>query len=214
MPVENLRGVDTDEVAAVIAAAFIDLEIAEFLVPHDIAERERCLREQFAYLARAALISGGRVQGIRECGRVIAAAVWTIHPGGEITEPDDYDTVLRSITGPHYERFRALDDTFNRTTPQDPHHHLHLLAASRRRTGFGTRLLTEHLTWADNESGGTSTHFLHASNPTSARLYHRHDFQPADFAEIPGSNGVYVYPMRRHPPADISSHSRGGVHVV
>ncbi|GAB3167686.1 hypothetical protein GCM10027258_93430 [Amycolatopsis stemonae] len=197
--VEPLRPVDTDEAAAVKAAAFTDLAIARWLVPHDAAERERMLREQFAWLIRAALASEGRLQGIRENGRLVATALWTIHPGGKPADPPGYDAALRAITGEHYLRFRALDDAFAATTPTAPHHHLDLLAAASRGRGLGSQLLSSYLAWADTRPVRPML-FLQASGPRAAQLYTRHGFEADDPVEIADSDGIYVFPMRRRPP--------------
>jgi GNAT superfamily N-acetyltransferase len=212
--VDLLRPTDTDDAASVIAVAFANLEIARWLVPHDGAERERCLREQFAFLIRAAFSSDGRVQGIHEHGRLIAVAVWTIRPGSPTTAPPGYDATLRSITGDHYPRFRALDDAFDATTPEVPHHQLALLAASRRGTGLGTRLLTSYLSWADQRHEIPPMLHLHASNIRSALLYARHGFNAEAPAEVPGSDGAFVFPMSRHPPAALGTPPSSGVHLV
>ncbi|OXM59634.1 GNAT family N-acetyltransferase [Amycolatopsis vastitatis] len=197
--VEPLRPIDTVEAGAVKAGAFVDLAIARWLVPHDAAERERCLREQFAFVIRAALAGAGRLYGIRETGRLVATALWTVHPGGEPVDPPGYDAALRSITGPYYPRFRALDEVFAATTPIMPHHHLDLLASAERGRGLGSCLLSSYLSWADRRRPVRPMVALQA--PRAAQLYVRHGFEADEPVEIPGSDGLHVFPMRRHPPA-------------
>ncbi|SFW74675.1 GNAT family N-acetyltransferase [Amycolatopsis australiensis] len=196
--VEPLRPIDTRDAAAVIAATFVDLDIARWLVPHDAAERERCLRKQFAWLISAALAHDGRLHGIRENGHLVAAALWTIHPGGKPAEPPGYDTALRSITGAHYPRFRALDDVLAATTPTMAHHHLALLAAADRGRRLGSTLLSTYLAWADRQRPVRPMLHLHASSPRAAQLYIRHGFEADDPAEIPHSDGLHAFPMHRH----------------
>jgi GNAT superfamily N-acetyltransferase len=211
----RLQPADTAEIAAMTSAVFADqVAITRWLVPEDIAKRERFLRRQFALLIEAAFTSGGRVDGIRVNGRLEAAAVWSVHHGGPVTEPPDYDAQLRAITGhPYYYRFRALDDTFHKTTPEVPHHHLGLLAATTRGEGLGTLLLSGDVDAADPQGHG-SLQFLHASSKRAARLYYRLGFQFDEPAQIPGSDGLVVYPMRRRSLGPGSRPSFGGAHVA
>lgn len=211
--VDPLRPRDSGDAAAVIAAAFADLKIARWLVPHDAAERERCLHEQFTFLIRAALAHDGRLYGIREHGRLVATALWTIHPGGTPADPPGYEKALRSITGEHYARFRALDQVFADSTPTMAHHHLALLAAADRGRGLGSQLLRTYLSWADRQRPARPMLHLHASSLRSAQLYSRHGFEPDDAVEIPGSDGVLVFPMHRQPPTPLPARHRA-LHTV
>ncbi|OXM59160.1 GNAT family N-acetyltransferase [Amycolatopsis vastitatis] len=207
--VERLEPIDADAAAAVKAGAFVDLAIARWLVPHDAAERERCLREQFTWQIRTVLVSGGQLYGIRETGRLVATALWTVHPGGEPADPPGYDAALRSITGPYYPRFRALDEIFAATTPIVAHHHLDLLAAADRGRGLGSCLLSSYLSWADRRRPVRPMAALQASSPRAAQLYLRHGFEADDPVEIPGSDGLHVFPMYRHPPAALPAAPAG-----
>ncbi|VVJ22658.1 Uncharacterised protein [Amycolatopsis camponoti] len=210
----DLHVSDAAEIAELIARVFAaEVEITWWLVPDDIATRTRLLREQFTMVIRAAFDSGGRVQGIRRGGRLDAAAVWSIHSGGPVTESPGYDAALRAITGVHYGRFRALDCTFRETTSEAPHHHLELLAADPRGEGMGTRLVKNYLDWADRQRGFPEIH-LHASSGNAARLYARLGFHTGDPAEVPGSGQLFVYPMRRHPPAAVPPSGEAEVSVL
>lgn len=184
-------------VASVFAA---ELAIARWLVPHDLVERERCLGEQFTLLVRAVFARDGRVQGVREQGRLVAVAVWSVHPGGEAETLPGYDRAMRGITGEHYPRFRALDEVFAGTAPRVPHHHLDFLAAARRGAGLGGRLLSSYLGWIDRLSVRPML-YLDASNTDAVRFYTRHGFSGRRPVEIPGSNGLRIFPMDRQPPA-------------
>ncbi len=199
--VEVLRPRDAGEVAAVIASVFAsELAIAHWLVPDDLAERQRCLGEQFTLLVQAVFDRDGRVQGIREQGRLVAVAVWSVHSGGEAEQLPGYGRTLRSITGGHYPRFRALDDVFAGTAPRVAHHHLDFLAATQRGAGLGSRLLTSYLGWIDRLPVRPML-YLDASNTDAVRFYTRHGFVLRHPVEIPGSGGLQVFPMYRHPPA-------------
>lgn len=184
-------------VASVFAA---ELAIAGWLVPHDLAKRERCLREQFTLLVSAVFDRDGRVQGIREQGQLAAVAVWSVHSGGEARELPGYGRKLRAITGEHYPRFRALDAVFAGTAPQTAHHHLDFLAATTRGAGLGGRLLTSYLDWTDRLPVRPMVS-LDASNTDAVRFYTRHGFSARGPVQIPGSDGLQVFPMKRHPPA-------------
>jgi len=198
--VDTLTTHDIGEAANVIATAFGPLAIAHWLVPDDRAERLRCLREQFALQLRNVLVSGhGTVQGVRSGSQLVAVAVWRVQPGSEPPPPSaGYNATLRRITGPHYDRFRLLDDLFAQHTPRRPHHHLELLAAGRQNIGLGSLLLEHYTNQADHVSGEPRSCHLHASSADAARLYRRHGFADDEPVEIPGSE-VRIYPMTREP---------------
>lgn len=181
-----------------IAAAFLRLEIARWLVPDDAVERERCLFGQFRLHIRDTFSRDGRVQGIRDNGALVAAAVWTTHPSD--APPARHSAALRSITGPHHRRFRALEDAVAAAAPQIAHHSLTLLAAAHPGHGVGTRLLRHYLDWADRRPGARPMLHLVAV-PGATRLYQRHGFVGGQPVEIRGSGGLSVHPMIRQPPA-------------
>ncbi|MEQ0560730.1 hypothetical protein ABJI51_16715 [Amycolatopsis sp. NEAU-NG30] len=205
---------DTEEIAELIASVFADqIAITRWLVPDNDKLRTSLLRQQFILLITGAFKSGGRVDGIRVDAKLDAAAVWSMHPGGEVTDPPGYDAKLRQITGDLYPRFRALDDVFQRTTPDSPHDHLDLLAARTRRQGHGTTLVTHHLRRVDQQPNGSLV-TLHASSTQAAWLYHRLDFESDEPVQIPDSDEQFIYPMRRHPRGPMPRRSRRGVHIV
>jgi GNAT superfamily N-acetyltransferase len=196
--VHDLGPDHTGEVSDVIATVFADLSIAQYLVPESRDDRVRCLRAQFGLQIEHVHTLGGRVQGIRAGGRLIAVAVWLpALAAGTPPDPPGYDGRLREITGEHYPRFRTLDETFAAHAPDQPHTHLLFAAATVRGQGLGSRLLRHYLAEHDTQPGPMV--YLEASSPAAARLYRRHGFTGHPPVEIPGSDGVCLYPMRRAP---------------
>jgi GNAT superfamily N-acetyltransferase len=200
--IDQLEQPDIGKVASLIATAFAQsVELTHWLVPDDAVERTRCLQQQFAVQIDHAH-SFRRIQGIHDNGRLIAAAVWFSQPGIDpLPAPPDYTTRLREITGEHYPRFRALDDVFAAHTPPLRHDHLAVLGVDPdyQNLGLGGLLLTRYLTWVDHHAGYRPMLYLEASSERAARLYARHGFQRQQPVEVPGSGGLHIYPMRRHP---------------
>jgi GNAT superfamily N-acetyltransferase len=198
--VEDLAPAETGGIADVIATAFTDLAIAQWQVPDDPIARWHCLYTQFVLQVEYAFTVGARVQGIRDDrGRLVAVAVWMPPtPLDAPAGPEDYDTKLREITGRHYKRFRTLDAVFAAHTPDDPHTHLMFLASVLRDRGLGTLLLETYLTEHDRLPDPQPV-CLDASCLAAVRLYLRHGFTAGAPVEIPNSDGLSIYPMRRDP---------------
>jgi GNAT superfamily N-acetyltransferase len=137
----------------------------------DPAERARVLYAAFRIFVEHALAHGEVWTTLHRDG----AAVWfpqTVAPPPEIP---DYDTRLALATGPHVDRFRTLDECFERHHPHLPHHYLAFLAVAphRQNAWRGSSLLTHYHARLDR--AGTPA-YLEASSKRSRELYRRHGY--------------------------------------
>lgn len=182
---------DAAEVAALVATAFAPLKATAWLLP-DPSVRHGVMTADFLILVEHALkyghvdlVDGGQ-----------AAAVW-FDRTAEVPEPEDYDRRLEEACGEATGRFRRLDELFEENHPEEPHHHLALLAVDppRQGSGLGSALLRHH--HATLDGSGTAA-YLEASSPSSRDLYLRHGYEQRETFALP--DGTKFWPMWR-PPA-------------
>jgi len=183
---------DTAQVAELIATAFAPLAAVSWLLPEPDV-RPRIMTADFLILVEHAL-KYGHIDVIDQ-GR--AAAVW-FDRTAEVPEPEDYDGRLVEACGQWADRFRVLDELFEKNHPEEPHHHLALLAVdpARQSGGLGTALLHHH--HAKLDDGGTAA-YLEASSPNSRDLYLRHGYELRETFALP--DGTKFWPMWRPPVA-------------
>jgi GNAT superfamily N-acetyltransferase len=182
---------DALALAGLIAAAFHPLAVARWLIADDHVRAE-VLPGYFRILVEHALAHGL----VHTTTDRRAAGLWL--PGGA-PPPIDYTTRLAAAVGPHLDRFRALDATFDAHHPTSRHQHLALLAVHPicQDQGLGTALLGHHHRWLDAEQ---TPAYLEASSAGSRQLYLRHgylDLPDAPF-HLPES-GPPIWPMWRPP---------------
>jgi GNAT superfamily N-acetyltransferase len=181
---------DAVQVAALIATAFAPLKAVSWLLPEP-SIRPRVMTADFLILVEHAL-NYGHVDVVDQ-GQ--AAAVW-FDRTVEVPEPDDYDRRLVEACGDWADRFRVLDELFEKNHPEEPHHHLALLAVdpSRQGGGLGSALLRHH--HATLDGAGTAA-YLEASSPDSRDLYLRHGYELRETFALP--DGTKFWPMWRPP---------------
>jgi GNAT superfamily N-acetyltransferase len=177
---------EVTEVADLVATAFFDNEISPYLVP-DPAVRQQAMAGQFRIIVEHAtahgsveMVAGGR-----------AAAVWFPRTG-PLPEPADYDARLAAATGEAVERFRVLDAHFEAHHPEEPHHHLALLAVhpAEQGQGLGSMLLDHHHALIS----GTAA-YLETANPKARALYARHGYRDRGGFTMP--DGTVFWTMWR-----------------
>jgi GNAT superfamily N-acetyltransferase len=180
--------------AGLVATAFADLPQIAWLVP-DPAERARIMTDNFQIFVDHALDHGE----IHLLGDHSGVAVWFDRSSAPTPPPKDYDDRLAAACAPYTERFRELDELFDAHHPEQPHHHLALLAVhpGRQGAGLGTALLEHHHPRLD-EAGLPA--YLEASTPRSRDLYLRHGYQPRGEPFHLGDCATPFWPMWR-PPA-------------
>ncbi|NUR83032.1 MAG: GNAT family N-acetyltransferase [Nonomuraea sp.] len=179
---------DARRVAELIATAFAPLAATAYLVPEP-ERRVPVLAADFLILVEHALEHG--VVDVDTGGH--GAAVW-FPMTGPLPAPRDYDVRLAEATGDCVERFRVLDELFEKNHPGEPHHHLAFLAVhpSRQNLGLGTALLDHH----HARLGGMPA-YLEASSTRSRDLYARHGYQLREPFALP--DGTLFWPMWRPP---------------
>jgi predicted N-acetyltransferase YhbS len=175
--VRHATTADAAQVAELIATAFAQLKVVNYLVP-DRRERHRILEHGDVHL-----VDDGH-----------AAAVWFPRTA-PLPAPRDYDSRLAECTGEWVERFRVLDALFEQHHPAEPHHYLAFLAVhpDHQDQGLGSALLRHH----HGRLGGVPA-YLEASSTGSRDLYTRHGYQVRERFALP--DGTLFWPMWR--PAD------------
>jgi predicted N-acetyltransferase YhbS len=187
---------DAAEVAALVARAFAPLKAVSWLLPEP-SVRPRVMTADFLILVEHALKYGHVDIVDQGAGQGQAAAVW-FDRTAEVPEPDDYDRRLVEACGEWTDRFRVLDELFEENHPEEPHHHLALLAVepSHQGRGLGSALLRHRHAMLDR--AGTAA-YLEASSPASRDLYARHGYEPRETFALP--DGTLFWPMWRPPRA-------------
>jgi GNAT superfamily N-acetyltransferase len=192
--VEQAGADDIAVLSQVIAGAFHDLDVSRWLVADPDARREIFpayfrIHVEHAFADGLVLTTPGRD----------AAALWLpVGPDGPGAPPDGYAGRLAAVTGPHLNRFRALDDAFDAHHPAGvPHQHLAIVAVrpDRQRLGIGTALL--HARHAILDRDGIPA-YLEASDLDKRDIYRRHGYTDQR-PPIRLPDGPVMYPMWRHP---------------
>lgn len=188
---------DAPEVAELIATAFHDLEVAQWLVP-DPEQRAQILPANFRIWVDHALAHGQVQLTVDRLG----VAVWfPRNPETPLPEPVGYSQRLAAACGEATPRFQHLDNLFDKHHPRmQPHHHLAFLAVhpQRQRQGVGAALLQRHHSRIDAFGVGA---YLEATSPGSKDLYEQHGYrQLHQNFWLP--DGTPIWPMWR-PPARI-----------
>jgi GNAT superfamily N-acetyltransferase len=185
---------DIDDLSQVIADAFYYLAVSQWLVP-DPDARRGIFPPYFRIYVEHALADGL----VLTTPARDAAALWLpVGPDGPGTPPDGYHERLAAITGPHLDRFTALDEGFDTHHPSGvPHHHLAILAVrpDRQRLGIGTAML--HAQQAILDRDGIPA-YLEASDIDKRDIYLKHGY--ADYGDpIRLPDGPAMFPMWREP---------------
>jgi GNAT superfamily N-acetyltransferase len=194
MILERAGSADIDSLSHVIAEAFHPLAVSRWLLPGANARRE--IFPAYFRLHVEAAVTHGLV--LTTPGRDAAALWLPIGPDGPEPASAGYRERLAAITGPHLDRFTALDDAFERHHPAGvAHEHLAILAVRprRQRRGIGTALLGARHTALDRHRLPA---YLEASDARKRGIYLRHGYvdhgQPLRLPD-----GPVMYPMWRDP---------------
>ncbi|HEY8473116.1 MAG TPA: GNAT family N-acetyltransferase [Natronosporangium sp.] len=179
-------------VTSVIATAFQPLAVAQWLVP-DPQLRQVVLHDDFRIFVDHALQHGFIHMTEDELG----VAVWFPRDREPIPEPERYQERLAAATGDAADRFRHLDELFEKHHPSEPHHHLAFLAVhpNGQRKGRGSTLLAHH--HAQLDATGTAA-YLEATSEDAVRLYERHGYEVMQ-EPFTLPNGTPMWPMWRKP---------------
>ena len=188
---------DIDWIADLIGAEFHHLSVTQWLVP-DPGQRARIMPGNFAIHVEHAM-SHGEVHVTTDRS---AAAVWVPRGWAPLPPPADYDRRLADVCGEWTDRFRHLDELFEKHVPAPAHHYLALLAVRRDRqgTGLGSTLLGHYHARLDLQQIAA---FLEASSPRARTLYLRHGYR--DLGEpFEVGDGARLWPMWRKPRVNVA----------
>jgi GNAT superfamily N-acetyltransferase len=174
---------DLDTVTGILAAAFQDGDLADWLIP-DPGQRRGVYPPYFAMLTDHA-ITHGHVDLLDQD----ACALWYDLGTAPAPPIDDYDQRLAAITGPALPRFQALDQAMRAHHRDEPHAYLAFLAVvpGRQSRGHGSALLRHR---------PARPTYLEATGPRNRALYARHGYRPLDPYRIT-ADGPCLYPMLR-----------------
>ena len=184
---------DRDAVALILAEAFLDGDLAPWLVASDEHRRD-IYPGYFAMIAEHAL-EHGHVEVTDDA----AAAVWyVIGEARQVPPIDGYAARLADLTGPYLSRFRAVDEAMTTHHPTEAHHYLAYLAVrpGQQRRGHGTRLLNHHRRRLDTDSAPA---YLEATSPQLCGYYGQHGYRLLRPTFPAGRHGPLLYPMWRQP---------------
>jgi N-acetylglutamate synthase-like GNAT family acetyltransferase len=185
---------DVDVLAHVLARAFDDDPVSEFLFP-DTRRRQRALPRYFSILLRTAFLPTGEVwtdAGTR------GGAMWT--PPSQ-RRPSMRDLLrfapLVPVLGRRLPAAISTMQAVERHHPRTPHWYLAVLGTDppRQRCGVGSSLLEPVLARCDTEGLPA---YLESSKERNVPFYARHGFEVTKTIELPGG-GPPLWLMWREP---------------
>lgn len=193
IPVARATGADAAALGEVLARAFHDDPVHEWLVPDAVARGERlpAVFTAFAdvYLSHDETYVAGDGAG---------AALWA--PAGSPPVPADraeaLGGALAAALGDDAERAAQLDEMLDEHHPEQPCFYLQFMGVvpERQGCGLGSRMLEAVLQRCD--ATGTPA-YLEATSVDNRRLYERHGFQTVGELGLP--DGPTLWPMWRAP---------------
>nr|BFE55719.1 GNAT family N-acetyltransferase [Dactylosporangium thailandense] len=193
--VRDIDPVGPEEVTEVLVKAMSDGAVARWLMPDDRLRRESS-PEYFAIFAEHALRHGEVYASVDPIdGKLSGVALW-FPLTRAIPSPVDYDSRLKEVTGPAFDRVCELDAALEAKHPLGPHHYLAFVAVrpDRQSLGIGSALLARHHARLDR--AGLPA-YLEANDPRNRELYLRHGYESRPPVLLP--DGPPVWPMWREP---------------
>jgi GNAT superfamily N-acetyltransferase len=185
----------TAEVAATVAAAFIDDPVTRWLLP-DEGRRRRLVQPMFELYVEPYI----RLGETYLTAQGLAAAVWA-PPGAELfdaAQADAFGQAVAELAGPDAERFGVLAETFEQHHPAESLYYCQFLATvpAAQGHGLGSALLRDMLARADREQMPA---YHEATTPRNRALYERHGYETVGEFTLP--DGPPLWPMWREPSA-------------
>jgi GNAT superfamily N-acetyltransferase len=184
---------DLEVLSQVIADAFHDLAVSQWLIPDPDSRRE-IFPGYFAIFVQEALEHGVVHTTPDRC----AAALWIPSRHGPGTGPADYDRRVEEVTGPWAAQFRLLDAALSARLPSFRCQHLAMLGVrpDRQHRGIGAALLDTRHRELDQPPGDRA--YLEASSPQTRTIYRSHGYLDHG-GPIELLDGPSMYPMLRTP---------------
>jgi GNAT superfamily N-acetyltransferase len=193
--IRDVAPVDPDEITDLVSEAMCDGPVARWMNP-DARARRRDSVGYFAIVVEHAVRFGeiyATADG--ETGRLAGVALWFPFTS-LIPSPADYQTRLKQVTGPAFDRACELDAALEARHPLDAHHYLAILAVrpDHQGHGIGSALLDRHHARIDR--AGLPA-YLESNDPRNRDLYLRHGYVCDKPIELP--DGPPLWPMWRAP---------------
>jgi GNAT superfamily N-acetyltransferase len=194
--VERAGEGDIHVLSLVIADAFHGLDVSQWLVPDPDARRGIFPPYFRSYVEHAMADGLVYTTPARD-----AVALWLpVGPEGPGAPPDGYAERLADVTGPHLDRFQALDEGFDTHHPAGAaHQYLAIIAVrpDRQRLGIGTAMLRARHAVLDRDGIPA---YLEASDTDKREIYRKHGYvlRPDAPIRLPGG-GPELWPMWREP---------------
>ncbi|MET7710309.1 GNAT family N-acetyltransferase [Micromonospora sp. NPDC005413] len=183
------RWTDNGPVAALIADALHDSNVAEWLIP-DPRQRRQILADVLEIWVEHAMFYGD----IHVTDDLSAATVG-FHRYRAIPPPASYPVRLADTAGSHAHRFDILNQILTNQRPTEPHYDLAFVAVAKhaQRTGRGSAILNHHRSRLDRIDLPSWT----ATITESQHLYTRYGYISRPEITLP--DGPVICPMRRNP---------------
>ncbi|MEU9505988.1 GNAT family N-acetyltransferase [Micromonospora sp. NPDC048170] len=186
---------DAGPLITVLAEAFLDGPVADWLVP-DPHERRTVYFRYFTLVLHHGL-QHGRVDTTSDLS---AVAIWYTRDEVPLLASTDHYYEVEKATGRYAPKFLLLDAIFETHHPHPPHDYLAYAAVDphRQGRGVGTALLT-HAHQTLDEAGRAA--YLEASNSRNRDLYQRLGYRQGSPIHLP-TDGPLIWRMWRGQPTD------------
>ncbi|BCJ61571.1 GNAT family N-acetyltransferase [Micromonospora endophytica] len=181
---------DAGRLIAVLAEAFHDGPVADWLIPHPEPRRAvyyRYFRDAFHHG-----LAHGEVYTTDDQS---AVAIWYPHLEPAPTDPHHRLQTLETIAGAHAPKFVLLEEMFEAFHPDEPHHHLAYVAVApqRQNHGIGAALLDRYHRRLDRLGLPA---YLEATNMRNRQLYLRLGYTVGPTMALP-THGPTIWRMWR-----------------
>ncbi|MET8090788.1 GNAT family N-acetyltransferase [Micromonospora sp. NPDC005220] len=184
---------DTGPLTSILAAAFFDGPVADWLVP-DHADRHTVYRRYFELVLNHGLDHGY----VDTTADLSAVSIWYPRAEPPLGESPGYQAALEAATESYAPKFTLLDAVFEAFHPIEPHHYLAYVAVKpeQQSRGVGAALLNHSHRQLD--ALGMPA-YLEASNLRNRELYVRLGYRAGPPLILPTS-GPTIWRMWRGKP--------------
>lgn len=183
---------DAGALVGVLAEAFMDGPVADWLVP-DQSDRRLVYYRYFELVLKDGLDHGH----VDTTANLSAVAIW--YPRSNPPEPSSgtHQEALERATGAYAPKFALLEEMFEANHPREAHHYLAYVAVDpkQQRLGLGTLLLSGHHQQLDALSMPA---YLEATTARNCKLYQRLGYLPGPSMYLPTA-GPQIWRMWRAP---------------
>lgn len=188
---------DVRSVANVLAKAFYDDPVMNYLLPDDTA-RAKVLPPMFSTLIRNHFIARGGSELASRGGLVGGATLWDPPGQRKSTRWEELRMMPTLVWHFHSraEQTKTLGKLMEEAHPEEPHWYLMVIGSdpSVRGAGFGQALMRSRLERCDGERAPA---YLEASEEALIPYYNRFGFDQIGEIDVPG--GPTMIPMWRAP---------------